>query len=80
MKLFLWVLALVTVTVLMLAFSVYRRRRPSSLEAGLRDFRRGLDALDPANDPMRRNRTDARGTGREQDPNAGEDPRPDGRR
>ncbi len=37
-----------------LAYLFYRRRRPASLEKGLTNFRKGLDALDPANDPLKR--------------------------
>lgn len=39
----------------LLAYLFYRRRKPTSLEKGLTNFRRGLDALDPANDPLKRN-------------------------
>jgi hypothetical protein len=38
-----------------LAYLFFRRRKPVSLEDGLSNFRRGLDALDPANDPLKRN-------------------------
>jgi hypothetical protein len=39
----------------LLAYLFFRRRKPASLEDGLSNFRRGLDALDPANDPLKRN-------------------------
>ncbi len=39
----------------LLAYLFYRRRKPASLEKGLTNFRKGLDALDPANDPLKRN-------------------------
>jgi uncharacterized membrane protein YdjX (TVP38/TMEM64 family) len=38
-----------------LAYLFYRRRQPESMEKGLTNFRKGLDALDPANDPLKRN-------------------------
>lgn len=37
-----------------LAYRGGKLRRPGSIEDDMRQFRRGLDALDPANDPMRR--------------------------
>ena len=37
-----------------IALLVLRRRRPASLEKGLTNFQRGLEALDPANDPLKR--------------------------
>lgn len=52
-----WLALPVLVGVTVLAFVAYRSgktRRPGSMEAEMRQFRRGLDALDPANDPMRR--------------------------
>ena len=36
-----------------IAYVMLRRRRPASLEDNLRNFRRGLDALDPSRDPLR---------------------------
>jgi hypothetical protein len=38
----------------LLAYLFFRRRKPASLEEGLTNFRKGLDALDPANDPLKR--------------------------
>ncbi len=40
--------------VALLAYRGGKLRRPGSMEEEMRQFRRGLDALDPANDPMRR--------------------------
>lgn len=37
-----------------ITFISLRRRRPASMEEGLNRFRQGLDALDPANDPLKR--------------------------
>lgn len=56
--LFVWILVPVVLFVAAFAFSRYRNRKPNSLEAGLREFRRGLDALDPANDPLKRSESD----------------------
>jgi hypothetical protein len=47
----------------LLAYLFFRRRKPTSLEDGLSNFRRGLDALDPANDPLKRNPPKGPGTG-----------------
>ena len=41
-----------------LAYRGGKQRRPGSMEDEMRQFRRGLDALDPANDPMRRREQD----------------------
>jgi hypothetical protein len=49
-----YLVAPLVLAVLIIAVRSYRRRRPTSIEANLREFRRGLDALDPANDPLRR--------------------------
>ena len=38
----------------LITYLVLRRRKPASLEDGLTNFRRGLEALDPANDPLKR--------------------------
>jgi hypothetical protein len=68
-----------------------RDRRSTSIEASMREFRRGLDALDPANDPLQRARDGGR-TGRRNgsghggnagpggsDPGSGDDGRGQGR-
>ncbi len=57
-----WILVPLVVLIIVLSINAFRNRRPSSLEAGMRDFRRGLEALDPANDPLRRGRSDSRGS------------------
>jgi hypothetical protein len=52
-----WLALPVLVGVTIMAFVAFRSgrlRRPGSIEEEMRQFRRGLDALDPANDPMRR--------------------------
>jgi hypothetical protein len=56
-----WILVPLVILIVVLSINAFRNRRPSSLEAGMRDFRRGLEALDPANDPLRRGRSDDRG-------------------
>ena len=67
MNVLIWLLFPVLVIVALISFKVWRDRRPSSLEAGMREFQRGLDALDPANDPLKR----ARHSGRGRDPRSG---------
>jgi hypothetical protein len=52
-----WLALPVLVGITIAGFVAYRSgriRRPGSIEDEMRQFRRGLDALDPANDPMRR--------------------------
>ena len=73
---FVWVLVPAFLIAVVVWFVSYRNRKPNSLEAGLRDFRRGLDALDPANDPLKR-RSDARGVS---GADALDDPNPNNRR
>lgn len=57
MSVLVWLIVPVLLVVALVSLKVWRDRRPTSLEAGLREFRRGLDALDPANDPLRRARS-----------------------
>lgn len=73
-----WLLIVAGVAIAAVSVLVYRNRKPNSLEAGLRDFRRGLDALDPANDPLRRNRVDGQNVN--DDPAGRRDPRSNKRR
>ncbi len=54
----------------LLAFLFFRRRKPASLEEGLSNFRKGLDALDPANDPLKRNLPKNPGPGAKPGPGA----------
>ncbi len=57
MSVLVWLALPVLIGVTIAAFVAYRSgrlRRPGSIEDEMRQFRRGLDALDPANDPMRR--------------------------
>jgi hypothetical protein len=54
----------------LLAYLFFRRRRPASLEEGLSNFRKGLDALDPANDPLKRNPPKNPGAGTRPGPGA----------
>jgi hypothetical protein len=73
---FVWVLVPVVTVVGLILFVSYRNRKPNSLEAGLRDFRRGLDALDPANDPLKRKADGRNGAA----PDANRDRKPGKRR
>jgi hypothetical protein len=50
-KILLYLLAPVLIAGVVIGFSVWRNRRPQSMEAGMREFQRGLDALDPKNTP-----------------------------
>ena len=53
----------ILVAALVIGINVYRNRRPSSIEAGMREFQRGLEALDPERD-RRAGRPDDRRGGR----------------
>lgn len=54
MSVLVWLIVPALVVIALISVKVWRERRPRSIEAGLREFQRGLDALDPANDPLRR--------------------------
>jgi hypothetical protein len=54
MNALLYLIGAIVVSALAIAGLNYRQRRPKSLEAGIREFERGLRALDPAADPRRR--------------------------
>ena len=52
-----WLLVPVLIGVAAIAFVAFRNARSGragSMEDEMRQFRRGLDALDPANDPLRK--------------------------
>ena len=51
-----WLIVPALVIIAIVSLKVWRDRRPSSLEAGMKEFQRGLEALDPANDPLKRSR------------------------
>ena len=54
MSVLVWLIVPALVVIALISVKVWRERRPRSIEAGLREFQRGLDALDPSNDPVRR--------------------------
>lgn len=57
MSVLVWLLVPVLIGVAAIAFVALRNARSGragSMEDEMRQFRRGLDALDPANDPLRR--------------------------
>lgn len=62
MSVLVWLIVPVLVVIAFVSVKVYRDRKPTSLEAGMRDFRRGLNALDPANDPLKREPSGSRRT------------------
>ncbi len=57
MTVLLYLLVPVIIAGIVIGISVFRNRRPTSLEAGMKEFQAGLDALNP--DTSRRN-NDAR--------------------
>jgi hypothetical protein len=42
------------VAAVVIGINAWRQRRPRSIEAGMRQFREGLDALDPKRTPISR--------------------------
>jgi hypothetical protein len=55
---FLLVLGVVVIAgALMVGFRMYRDRNATSMEGTMRQFQRGLEALDPSNDPLARPET-----------------------
>ncbi len=55
---FLLVIGLVAIFgALMVGFRMYRDRNATSMEETMRQFQRGLEALDPSNDPLARPET-----------------------
>jgi hypothetical protein len=57
---FLLVLGVVVIAgALMVGFRMYRDRNATSMEGTMRQFQRGLEALDPSNDPLARPETRA---------------------
>lgn len=47
MTVLLYLLVPVLIAGLVIGFNVYRNRRPTSMEAGMKEFQAGLDALNP---------------------------------
>jgi FtsZ-interacting cell division protein ZipA len=54
MKFLLVIGFVVIVGALMVGFRMYRDRNATSMEGTMRQFQRGLEALDPSNDPLAR--------------------------
>ncbi len=55
---FLLVIGLIMIVgALMVGFRMYRDRNATSMEGTMRQFQRGLEALDPSNDPLARPET-----------------------
>jgi hypothetical protein len=54
MKFLLVIGVAVIVGALMVGFRMYRDRNATSMEGTMRQFQRGLEALDPSNDPLAR--------------------------
>jgi hypothetical protein len=84
MKFLLVIGVIVILGALMVGLRMYRDRNATSMEGTMRQFQRGLEALDPSNDPLarsdtrpssRRSANDATGTdtNRQQNPASGRD-------
>jgi hypothetical protein len=54
MSVLLYLVAPIVLAGAVIGFNVWRNRRPTSLEASMKEFREGLDALDPKNSTARR--------------------------
>jgi hypothetical protein len=52
MNVLLYLLVPVIIAAMVIGLNVWRQRRPRSIEASVREFRDGLDALDPVKSPM----------------------------
>lgn len=56
MGILLYLLVPAVVAAIVIGMRAYTDRRPKSIEDSIREFQRGLDALDPDNDSSRRRR------------------------
>jgi hypothetical protein len=56
MTVLLYLIVPAAVAAIVIGLRVWRQRRPSSIEASLREFRDGLDALDPKKSGTRKDR------------------------
>jgi hypothetical protein len=54
MTVLLYLIVPILLAALVIGFNVWRNRRPTSLEASMREFQEGLDALDPKNSTAHR--------------------------
>jgi hypothetical protein len=54
MTVLLYLIVPVLLAGILIGFNVWRNRRPTSLEAGMREFQEGLNALDPQKSTARR--------------------------
>jgi hypothetical protein len=79
MKFLLVIGVIVILGALMVGFRMYRDRNATSMEETMRQFQRGLNALDPSNDPLARadtrptTRRGLPGSNRQQNPASGRD-------
>lgn len=74
MKFLLVIGLIVIVGALMVGFRMYRDRNATSMEGTMRQFQRGLEALDPSNDPLARPETRASVRRNPNDPNRQQNP------
>ena len=61
MSVLLFLVVPILVAAVVIGVNVYRNRRPSSIEASMREFQRGLEALDPDRDRRSGRPDDSRG-------------------